>query len=456
MPPIREFWSLAPSQLMENLGTGENGLSVEAAEERKAPQKGKNRSQFVSDLLLFLSQFKSPLVLLLVFSLILSSVLGEISNSVIIFVILFLTGILGFFQERNAGRAVEKLRNMVSANATVIRGGDPVLVNAGDVVPGDILLLDAGDIVPGDGLILSSKDLYTNETVLTGESFPAEKTAATVPADAPVSARKNSVFRGTSVVSGTAKVIVAATGKDTELGGIEKEMGVVTAETAFEKGVRNFGYLLMRVSLVLAGTILIVNLVLGRPVAESILFALAISIGLTPELLPSILTITLSAGARRLAKKKVIVRKLASIQNLGAINVLCSDKTGTLTEGEVKIHSMTDADGKNNPKIGLYALLNAKFESGFTNPMDEAIRVNIKEDVSAYEKLDEVPYDFIRKRLSVVVKHDHERVMITKGALSAVLNVCTQAEREDGTVVPIDEAITAKINGMYREFSAQG
>lgn len=456
MDDIKNFWALSPPELFSRLRTTEHGLSQEDAKNRHSGEKQDHRSPFWRDVLLFLSQFKSPLVLLLVLSLILSSVLGEIGNSIIIFAILFLTGVLGFFQERNAGRAVEELHRLVQVKATVLRNGERIDVETGDVVPGDIVLLDAGDVIPGDALILRSKDLFVNESVLTGESFPAEKNAGTAAEDAPLAARKNSVFRGTSVVSGTAEVLIAAVGKDTELGRIEKEMGASATETAFEKGIRRFGYLLMQVSLVLAAGILGFNLIVGRPAAESFLFALVLSVGLTPELLPSIITITLSAGARRLAAKKVIVKKLASIQNLGAIDVLCSDKTGTLTEGEVKIHSQVCPDGTTREKIGLYALLNAKFESGFTNPLDEAIRKNVKADIAGYTKFDEVPYDFIRKRLSVVVSLGQQHLMITKGALRNIMEVCTKAELNDGSVVMLDDDYRRRIDGLFSRYSSEG
>lgn len=448
----RNFWELTPQEFFRAQNSSPQGLTTQQALLRRPRTRKAAASPFHKDLVLFLSQFKNPLVLLLVFSLLISSVLGEVGNSLIIFGVLFLTGIVGFIQERNAGHAVERLRNMVSIRSTVVRDGTAQAVLTDEVVRGDLVLLKAGDIIPGDGLILESKDLYVNESVLTGESFPAEKKADA----ATGGSKKNAVFRGTSVVSGTARIVVAATGDATELGKIEQEMGVIANETAFEKGIRKFGYLIMRVSLLLAGAILAYNLVAGKSPAESFLFALAISVGLAPELLPSIITITLSAGAKRLAEKKVIVKKLASIQNLGAIDVLCSDKTGTLTEGVVKIHQYVSPDGGTHERIGLYAFLNATFESGFTNPLDEAIRRDAKCGIDGYRKLDEVPYDFVRKRLSIVVSKNNAHLMITKGALKNVLEVCTQIELSDGSIREKDAATNRQINEYFSSYSREG
>lgn len=448
----RNFWEFSANVLLAQTSSSAHGLTDQQASDRRPRTLHKGASPFRKNFILFLSQFKNPLVLLLVFSLLLSSLLGEISNSVVIFCVLLLSGIVGFIQERNAGKAVEHIRNLVGTRATVIRNGTRKEILAEEVVKGDHVELNAGDIIPGDGLILESKDLYVNESVLTGESFPAEK----ITAPGKNGTRKNAVFRGTSVVSGTAVIIIAATGNETELGKIEKEIGVIVSETAFEKGIRRFGYLIMRFSLVLAGGILAWNIASGKPAEESFLFALAISVGLAPELLPSIITITLSAGAKRLAEKKVIVKKLASIQNLGAIDVLCSDKTGTLTEGEARIHAYVAADEKENERIGLYAFLNASFESGFSNPLDEAIRHGKNYDIGDYKKLDEVPYDFVRKRLSIVVTRNGNHIMITKGGLKNVLEVCTRAELHDGTLVEKEPALNKRIDEYFHQRSKQG
>jgi Mg2+-importing ATPase len=450
------FWSIPSNELMKELGTDLNGLSAqEAVKRKKVNQEQKWRSPLTNDVFLFFRQFKNPLVLLLVIALLLSLSAGTYVDCIIIFAILFISGLMGFIQERNAGKAVEKLRALIQTRASVKRENKVTELPVAEVVPGDIILLKAGDIVPADSLILESHDLYINESVLTGESFPAEKKTGVLPVETPLLKRTNSVFKGTSTISGTAVIVAVATGKETSLGKIETEIGTITEETAFEKGVRHFGYMLMRVALLMAGIILIINISMGKPALDSILFALALSVGLAPELLPAIVTITLSAGSKRLASKKVIVKKLAAIQNLGSIDILCCDKTGTLTEGEVKIHSCEWLDGKESQTIARYAYLNAFFESGYTNPMDDAIRKQLKPDISEYTKFDEVPYDFIRKRLSIVVARDNKHTMITKGALKNVMEVCDRIQLNDTDVVSINE-YKSGINKQFEVHSLKG
>jgi Mg2+-importing ATPase len=449
------FWSLSTEQVIELLDTSLSGLSSDKVIQRKTINKKVERSKLTKDLFLFLSQFKSPLTFLLVFALILSSLLGEFTNSLIIFCILFLSGGLGFIQERNAGRAAEKLRKLIQAKTSVKRGNAISDIPISEVVEGDIVLLEAGDIVPADSLIIELKDLYVNEAVLTGESFPSEKTICVLPEETSLIERKNCVFKGTNITSGTATVVAVNIGKETELGKIETEIGIIPEETAFEKGIKSFGYMLMRMALLLAGVIIILNISLGKQALDSVLFALALSVGLAPEMLPAIVTITLSAGAKRLAEKSVIVKKLSAIQNLGAIDVLCCDKTGTLTEGEVKIHSCISADGQPNDIISLYAYLNAFFETGYPNPMDEAIKKQLKKDITDYVKFDEVPYDFIRKRLSIVVAEANRHIMITKGALNNVLEICNKVQLSDSTVLSI-ENYRDKIKREFEEFSKRG
>ncbi|MEI8136810.1 MAG: magnesium-translocating P-type ATPase [Bacteroidota bacterium] len=450
------YWSNPTEEICKILETSFEGISEEKALQRLAAvSENKISSPFIKGVILFLSQFKNPLTFLLLFALVLSASVGEYTNSSIIFCILFITGFLGFIQERNASKAVEKLRMLVQSKAKVKRNGVIKDIQIKQVVPGDIVMLEAGDMIPADGLIIEAKDLYVNEATLTGESFPSEKKSGISAKDVPLSERKNTVYKGTSVISGTATIIAIYTGKDSELGQIEKEVGIVVNETAFEKGIRSFGYMLMRIALIMAGIILIINIALGRPPLDSVLFALALSVGLAPELLPAIVTITLSAGAKRLADKKVIVKKLASIQNLGSVDILCSDKTGTLTEGEIKIHSYVACDGKECNLIKEYAYLNAFYETGYPNPVDNAIRRDAKTDIETFSKFDEVPYDFIRKRLSIVVLHNSRHIMITKGALNNVMEVCNRAQSSDGTINPI-ETISDNINKQYQQFSSQG
>lgn len=404
---------------------------------------------------LFGRQFSSPLVLLLVFAALLSTSLGDRENALVLFAILLLMGTVGFWQEYRADRAVQQLRALLHTTCTVQRGAHTRKIPITQVVPGDVVLLTAGDLVPGDCLLLAATDLHVNESALTGESFPVEKEVGLTPEDAPLTERRNALFEGSSVMSGAGKVVVVNTGADTEFGRISASMEKIAPQTAFQAGIHRFGNMLLRMTLLLSGGILIFNLFFGKPIADSILFSIALAVGLAPELLPAIMVTTLSAGASRLAREQVIVKKLDAIQNLGSMNILCSDKTGTLTTGEALVAATTGVDGQPSVRVRLFAFLNAFFETGFVNPIDAAIRRIPDVDIGNFVKKDEVPYDFERKRLSIVVHSDGGDWMITKGALTNVLEVCRQVEMPDGRIVELP-AVQEEIRRYYETQSAQG
>ena len=317
---IKTFSSAPVEQLFSQLQSGENGLNDASAKARAALQKGneKTESRFLREFKLLIRQFANPLVFLLIAAVILSALLGETSDTIIILFILLSTGLLSFFQERNAGRAVEKLQQMIKSKAVVLRDGITKEVIAEEIVPGDILLLSAGNIIPADCRIISSNELHVNESSVTGESYPVEKQPGLVDDNAALSAKNNSLWKGTSVVSGSAKVLVIQTGKDTIFGQMQKSLSK-QSETAFELGIRHFGYFLLQITLVLSLFILGVNIYFHKPLFESVLFSLAIAVGMAPELLPAIMTLAMSAGAKRMLKKKVIVKKLSSIFNFGEV-----------------------------------------------------------------------------------------------------------------------------------------
>jgi P-type Mg2+ transporter len=451
------FWSMSPADMLGQLGSGKEGLSGDEARQRLAryganalkPQK---RSPVLAALL---GQFKSPLILLLLFATVLSFFLHDPVNAGIILTIVLASGLLGFWQEHSATSAVEKLLAMVQVRATALRDGKPAEVPLEEIVPGDVVVLNAGDIVPGDCLVDESKDLFVDEATLTGETFPAEKQAGVLAAEAPLGKRTNALWMGTHVVSGSARALVVRTGKLTEFGKVSERLKLRPLETEFERGIRRFGYFLMLVTLVMVMAIFAVNLYLERPFLDSLLFSLALAVGLTPQLLPAIISINLARGAKRMAQAGVIVKRLASIENFGSMNVICSDKTGTLTEGTVRLQSALDVAGVASDKVLLYADLNAVFETGFTNPIDEAIRAHCKFDLAGYGKADEIPYDFLRKRLSILVLHEGAHLMVTKGALQNVLDVCSTAETEAGVVVDI-AAMRGQIQQHLEEFSGKG
>jgi Mg2+-importing ATPase len=456
------FWSVPPSDIFQRLQTTSRGLTDDEA--------GRRLKQYGSNLLtpkkrsdaptLLLAQFKSPVILILIFAAGLSFFLGDSVNALIILVIILVSSLLGFWQERGANKAVEKLLEIVQTKATVLRDGSQRETPVEGIVPGDIIILGAGDLIPGDSLIIESRDLFVNEASLTGETYPAEKTVGILPPETPLSQRTNSLFMGTNVVSGSAQAVVIGTGSETEFGKVSERLKLKPPETEFEHGVRRFGYLLMEVTMLLVVATFAINVYFARPVLDSLLFSLALAVGLTPQLLPAIISINLAQGAKEMAQQKVIVKRLASIENFGSMNVLCSDKTGTLTEGAVEIQSMLDVEGKESGKVLLYAFLNAFYQTGFTNPIDEAIRTHeaIQAhhfDALGYQKLDEVPYDFVRKRLSILVSKDGEPLMVTKGALQSVLDVCSLVETSEGKVVEI-AAMRKQIQQHFEEFSGKG
>ena len=455
------YWSLAPEQLLSELHTSRNGLQpVEAA--RRLQQYGPNTiraQQETSALLLLLSQFKSPLVLILIFAAVVSGIVGEWVDAIIVLVIVLGSTLLGFFQEYTASNAVEKLRSQITIKSSLLRGGQPQVLPSEQVVPGDVVLLSAGSLIPADGIVLDANDFFINQAVLTGETFPVEKKPEAVPENASMSQRTNCVFMGTSVSSGTARMLVVQTGKTTMFGQVAERLRLRPPETEFERGIRHFGNLLTQVMLVMVIIVLSVNIFLGKPVLNSILFTLALAVGLTPELLPAIISITLSQGAQQMAKRGVIVRRLNSIENFGSMDVLCTDKTGTLTEGVVHLDGALDTHGQPSEAILRWAYLNAHYQTGLNNPLDDAIQAAAKTaglDAITENKVDEIPYDFVRKRLSVITTSPQGgHTLITKGALENILSICTSLEIGEVTR-PMDPEIIAGIQQLYSDWSEKG
>ena len=464
---VAPFWSAPIETVLADLVARPDGLTQIEADQRRL-RFGPNRSsdlKKVTPFGLLLNQFRSPLVILLLFAMMLSLFLGETTDGVIVLAIVLGSALLGFWQEYRAGNAVARLLAVIQTTVTTLRDGREVDLPHDALVPGDVIVLAAGAAVPADCRILRSTDLFVDESTLTGESYPTEKDAGNLPDDTPLAKRVNVLFQGSHVVSGTGRAVVVQTGMKTMFGEIAERLRLRPPETEFEHGLRQFGGLLIQITLLFVIAIFGINVYLHRPVVDSFLFALALAVGLTPELLPAIVSLTLARGAQQMAKSRVIVRRLNSIEDFGTMNVLCCDKTGTLTEGVVRLHAALDADGNANDQVLLYAELNAAFESGFPNPIDEALRRLPCPDLAAYAKVDEVPYDFIRKRLSVVVerttpaKDNYRHTMITKGALRNVLEVCVDAKplMDPGAAgtVPIAEVL-APLQERFETYSEQG
>jgi Mg2+-importing ATPase len=404
-------------------------------------------------------QLGTPLILILVAAAAIAAFVGDWTEAAIVLVIVLGSALLGGIQELRASSAVERLRNRVRIVVEVLRDGRPTPTPTEHVVPGDVVLLAAGSLVPGDGVLLDAKDFFVNEAVLTGETLPVEKSPGQAPADAPLSQRANCVFMGTSVRSGTARALIVCTGRRTAYGAIADRIRLRPPETEFERGIRHYGYFLTQIMLALVLAVFAANVFLERPPVDALLFAIALAVGMSPELLPAIIGITLSTGARDMAKHGVIVKRLNAIENLGSMDVLCADKTGTLTAGVIRLDAAVDADGEASAAVLRDACINAALETGLANPLDEAIVVRGKldrVDLSGIRKVDEVPYDFVRKRLSIAVSHaDGAIELITKGAVVNVLDVCTGVRTASGTDM-LDAARRAKLEERVEHWCREG
>lgn len=454
---LETFWSLKADQVLTELSAAQNGLSGEEANKR-LKQYGLNtlkaRSR-TSTVILFLLQFKSPITLLLIGAALLSLALGDFVNAMIILFITLVSSILGFWQEKGAANAVTELLKMVQIKCCIVRDNQETERPVEQVVPGDIIVLHAGDLIPGDCLLLQSTELFIDEAAFTGETYPVEKNVGIITVDAPIAKRSNSLFMGSHVISGKARALVVKTGRQTEFGKISDRLRTRVPETDFERGIRHFGYMLMEITLVLVIIIFCINILLHKPALDSILFSLALAVGLTPQLLPAIISINLSSGARAMAKNQVIVKRLSAIENFGSMNVLCSDKTGTITEGKVTLKDALDIEGNHSEKTLQFAWLNASLQQGFKNPIDEVIKSSYPGNENEFTVQTEVPYDFLRKRLTVQVRSSKANFAVTKGALNAIIGVCDRAESTDGTLLPMAEKVDA-INSEYQQLSAAG
>lgn len=454
-------WNTPLELLFEQLQSSPQGLSSEEAQERLS-HFGRNillSREKETPVRLFLDQFKSPLILILVFAAIISFITGETVDAIIVLAILFASAVLGFIQEYRASNAMEKLRNQVTIKTKVLRDGALKIIPAEEVVPGDMVELSAGSIIPADGIVIQADDFFVNQAALTGESFPVEKKPGQVAANASLAERTNCIFMGTNVRSGSARVLIFQTGEQTAYGQIADRLAVRPPETEFQRGIRQFGEMLTKVMMVLVILVFAANVFFHKPVIDSLLFSVALAVGIAPEMLPAIISLTLGIGAQEMAKRGVIVRKLEAIENFGSMDVLCTDKTGTLTLGVVRLDGALDPEGQPSEEVLRLAYLNAQFQTGLTNPLDEAILAGTKPAIEHFVKTEEIPYDFVRKRLSIVVQDttsaSQTDTLITKGALEKVLEACTTMRR-DGRLIPLDAACLDEIQKRFATWSDQG
>ncbi|MBK6597554.1 MAG: magnesium-translocating P-type ATPase [Proteobacteria bacterium] len=456
------FWSREQSDLFAALHTDSSGLTSDEAQQRlRAIGSNTIVDEPAANIArLALRQLASPLVLILVFGGAVSALLREWVEAAIILAVLLGSTALGFVQEYRASTSVAMLRRRLALTVKVRRDGEVRTLAVSQLVPGDIIELAAGNLVPADGVVLAARDFLVTEASLTGESYPVEKRAGVVELDAPIAQRTNSVFLGTSVRSGNATVLIVGTGERTAFGSVAARLRTAAPDTDFARGVQQFGVLLLRTMLVMVIFVLAINDWLGRPLVESLLFAVALAVGLSPELLPAIISVTLSAGARRMAQRGVIVRRLEAIENLGSMDVLCTDKTGTLTEGLMTLHSACDPTGTASEDALRLAFWNAALETGIDNPLDAAlVAAGNRAGLSAVglRKIDEIPYDFMRKRLTIIVEPVPNRphLLITKGAFENVLDVCTHLSGATGSQ-PLNDVERARLESWFREQGALG
>jgi Mg2+-importing ATPase len=453
-PELDPYWGLDTEALLRRLDSTREGLSSAEAG-RRLREYGPNRvggDARLTRMRVLLSQFRNPLLLVLIFAALASALTGEWVDANIVLAIILATVGVGYAREYSAQSAAAALHAHVRSCARVLRDGESVAVPLDEIVPGDVVLLSAGSLVPADGVILEATDCFVSEAVLTGESFPVTKRPGALAATALLRDRLNCVFLGTNVRSGTARSLIVSTGLRTQFGAIAHRLTLRRPETEFDRGIRHFGYLLTSAMVLMVLVVFVVHVLNGRPPIDTLLFSIALAVGLSPELLPTILSVSLARGAQMMARHGVLVRRLNAIENLGSMDVLCMDKTGTLTDGVVKLEGAFDAAGSPSADVQKLGAWNAALETGVQSPLDEAILRAGAPPLASVRKLAEIPFDFVRKRISVVIEEGGHISLVTKGAFHHVLDVCTHWAEG----VPLDVAAKARLEAHYLTWSERG
>lgn len=453
-----EFWRSAASELITLLRTSEGGLSSAEAHNRLAIagpnilfQKPSRR--LAVDLA---RRLGNPLVLMLLAASIVAGATGEMTSFIMIVAMVLLSTTLDMVQERRAEATAAALRESIALTAQTLRDGTAVALSVRDLVPGDVVVLSAGDLVPADGVVLSANAAQVNQAALTGEPFPVEKSPQVEPG-ASMAEADNLLLHGSSMIGGSATMLVVETGDRTHFGGIARSLGDEQPPTAFERGIHKLGLLIVRMTIFLVLFVILAHLALGRPPVESFLFAMALAVGLTPELLPMVMTIGLARGAQRMAAAKVVVKRLSAIHDLGEMDILCTDKTGTLTEARIVMTGHPGIDGVDSERVFDLAAVNARFESGLRSPLDEALLAHTgHHPLTGWQKLDERPFDFERRRVSVLAEWQGERIEVVKGAPETILALCERAEAPDGSIVALDAALRESLQKQHDDHAAQG
>ncbi|CAN5587624.1 magnesium-translocating P-type ATPase [soil metagenome] len=458
---LPEFWRQGAEALIKTLASDRQGLATSQAQMRLT-HDGPNtiapaaRRHALADLL---RRLANPLVAILLVAAAVAGVTGDLPSFVIIIAVVLASTGLDMVQEHRAQAAAEALRQTIALRASVLRDGKVDEIPVVQLVAGDVVELAAGDMVPADGVVLEANALQVNQALLTGEPYPAEKACEPADTETTLADARNALFEGASVVAGTARMLVAATGARTRIGAIAGALSRAQPPTAFERGVHQLGVLIVRLTLFLVLFVLLAHLALGRPALQSFLFAMALAVGLTPELLPMIMTVALSRGAQRMAAAKVVVKRLSAIHDLGQMDILCTDKTGTLTEARIALVAHPGLDGEDDDQVAEWAAVNARFETGLKSPLDEALILHMTgKSLDGWRKLDERPFDFERRRVSVLVERlcDGARLEIVKGAPETLLALCGEAQDRSGKRAPLDAPLRQRLADLQADRAAQG
>ena len=472
---LKDLSSLSPLECYAVLESHPDGLTVDEAQERRA-QYGRNEvhhekaaSWYRQLVQAFINPFIGILVVIALVSMIMDVWMAppgeaDYKTVTVVSIMILVSTLLRFFQEFRSNRAAEALKSMVRTTATVERQGAPrTEVDIKELVPGDLVFLSAGDMIPADCRILQSKDLFVSQSMLTGESLPVEKKDGSPREAASPLELENICFMGTNVVSGTARAMVVSTGNLTYFGSISKAITGKRAETSFDKGISKVSWLLIRFMLVMVPLVFVINGLTKHNWMEALLFGISIAVGLTPEMLPMIVTANLAKGAVMMSKRKVIVKRLSAIQNIGAMNILCTDKTGTLTMDKIVLQKHLNVLGDDDEAVMKWAYLNSFHQTGLKNLLDVAVLEHASEvhehlKAEDYGKIDEIPFDFNRRRMSVILERDHRHVLICKGAVEEVLDLCTHAfdPKDTGAIVLMDERMRSIVLATTRKLNEQG
>lgn len=455
------FWRQGADVLLKALGSDLQGLSTREALRRLAVDGPNAIAQRARrhPLTELLRRLANPLVAILLVAAAIAGATGDLPSFVIIVAVVLASTGLDMIQEHRAQASAEALRQTIALRACAWRDGKAGEVPVAQLVAGDVVDLAAGDLVPADGVVLAVNNVQVNQALLTGEPYPVEKAVEPAATEATLADARNALFEGASVVAGTARMLVTATGPRTRLGAIAGALGKTQPPTAFERGVHQLGVLIVRLTLFLVLFVLLAHLALGRPALQSFLFAMALAVGLTPELLPMIMTVALSRGAQRMAAAKVVVKRLSAIHDLGQMDILCTDKTGTLTQARITLVAHPGIDGDDDDQVAEWAAINARFETGLKSPLDEALLLHMSgRSLGGWRKLDERPFDFERRRVSVLVERavDGVRLEIVKGAPETLLTLCTDARDRSGVIRPLDAALRQRLADLQADRAAQG